>query len=305
MKKRLPPLNWLRAFGAAAQHLSFTHAALELNLTQAAISQQIKALESQLGASLFKRLPRGLELTEAGLAYLPVVHEAVERLAAATEEIFGPGHRRVLTVRVSLVFMTQWLAQRLPQFRALHPEVGLRITSNIWGGDTRVTDAEADLEIRHGHGKWTGLKAERLTWDSLVPVCAPSLPSPQRPLVSPQDLARHDLLHVLGYEEGWGYWLKKAGASQVDASQGLQFDTLISALKMAELGQGVALAQLVAGAGDAGIRPTGGTVGGPVHHPRGVLPGLRRAQHGQPAGRCVRRLVERASTGGARANVDP
>lgn len=243
MKKRLPPLNWLRAFGAAAQHLSFTHAALELNLTQAAISQQIKALESQLGASLFKRLPRGLELTEAGLAYLPVVHEAVERLAAATEEIFGPGHRRVLTVRVSLVFMTQWLAQRLPQFRALHPEVGLRITSNIWGGDTRVTDAEADLEIRHGHGKWTGLKAERLTWDSLVPVCAPSLPSPQRPLVSPQDLARHDLLHVLGYEEGWGYWLKKAGASQVDASQGLQFDTLISALKMAELGQGVALAR--------------------------------------------------------------
>ena len=243
MKKRLPPLNWLRAFGSSAQYLSFTHAAAELNLTQAAISQQIKALESQLGAALFKRLPRGLELTEAGLAYLPVVHEAVERLAAATDEIFGQGRRRVLTVRVSLVFFTQWLAPRLPQFRALYPEVGLRITSTIWGGDASVNDVEADLDIRHGHGKWTGLKAERLTWDRLVPVCAPSLPSPQRPLATPQDLAQHTLLHVLGYEEGWGYWLKKAGAGQVDSSQGMQFDTLISALKMAELGQGVALAR--------------------------------------------------------------
>lgn len=243
MKKRLPPLNWLRAFEASARHLSFTYAAIELNLTQAAISQQVKGLESQLGAALFKRLPRGLELSEAGLAYLPVVHEAVERLAAATDEIFGHGHRRALTVRVSLVFFTHWLAMRLPDFRERHPEIKLRITSNIWGGDTSVTDVEADMEIRHGHGKWTGLKAERLTWDMLLPVCAPSLPSERAPLASPKDLGRHELLHVLGYEEGWGYWLKKAGGAQVDASKGMQFDTLISALRMAELGQGVALAR--------------------------------------------------------------
>ncbi len=243
MKKRLPPLNWLRAFESSARHLSFTHAAVELNLTQAAVSQQVKGLESQLGAALFKRLPRGLELSEAGLAYLPVVHEAVERLAAATDEIFGQGHRRTLTVRVSLVFFTHWLAMRLPDFRERHPEINLRITSNIWGGDTSVTDVEADLEIRHGHGKWTGLKAERLTWDTLLPVCAPSLPSEKAPLMSPKDLDHHELLHVLGYEEGWGYWLKKAGRGQLDASRGMQFDTLISALRMAELGQGVALAR--------------------------------------------------------------
>ncbi|RAU47900.1 MULTISPECIES: transcriptional regulator GcvA [unclassified Pseudomonas] len=240
MKKRLPPLNWLRAFESAARHLSFTDAALELSLTQAAISQQIKALESQLGAALFKRLPRGLELTEPGLAFLPAVHDSVERLAAATDEIFGQGHRKVLTIRFSLVYFTHWLAPRLQAFRMLHPHINLRITSNIWMGET---DLEADLEIRYGSGKWPGLKSERLTWDRLFPVCAPGLPSQHRPLKVPADLGNHELLHVLGYEEGWGYWLKKARADHLDYSQGMQFDTLISALKMAELGQGVALAR--------------------------------------------------------------
>lgn len=240
MKQSLPPLNWLRAFESAARHLNFTHAAEELSLTQAAVSQQVKGLEMKLGAALFKRLPRGLELSEAGLAYLPAVHEAIERLAAATDEIFGQGHRKVLTVRVNLVFFIHWLAMRLPDFRRLHPEINLHITSNIWVGDT---DVEANLEIRHGQGKWAGLKADRLTWDSLVPVCSPSLATEAKPLTTPDDLAHHQLLHVLGYEEGWGYWLKKAGADRVDSSQGLQFDTLISALRMAELGQGVALAR--------------------------------------------------------------
>lgn len=240
MKQSLPPLNWLRAFESAARHLNFTHAAEELSLTQAAVSQQVKGLEMKLGAALFKRLPRGLELSEAGQAYLPAVHEAIERLAAATDEIFGQGHRKVLTVRVNLVFFIHWLAMRLPDFRRQHPDINLHITSNIWVGDT---DVEADLEIRHGQGKWAGLKADRLTWDSLVPVCSPSLASELKPLNTPEDLARHELLHVLGYEEGWGYWLKKAGVDRVDSSQGLQFDTLISALRMAELGQGVALAR--------------------------------------------------------------
>ncbi|MDH4580652.1 transcriptional regulator GcvA [Pseudomonas sp. BN415] len=240
MKQSLPPLNWLRAFESAARHLNFTHAAEELSLTQAAVSQQVKGLEMKLGAALFKRLPRGLELSEAGQAYLPAVHEAIERLTAATDEIFGQGHRKVLTVRVNLVFFIHWLARRLPEFRRQHPEINLHITSNIWVGDT---DVEADLEIRHGQGKWAGLKADRLTWDSLVPVCSPSLATESKPLNTPGDLARHELLHVLGYEEGWGYWLKKAGADRVDSSQGLQFDTLISALRMAELGQGVALAR--------------------------------------------------------------
>ena len=261
MKKRLPPLNWLRAFEASARLLNFTHAAEELNLTQAAISQQVKGLESQLGVALFKRLARGLELTEAGKSYFPVVRESVELLAASTDEIFGQGHRSVLIIRSSLVFFTHWIAPRLPRFQALYPDVNLRVASNIWVDDSEF---DADLEIRYGQGRWPGMKSERLTWDTLVPVCSPALITDERPLNSPQDLAKHQLLHVLGYEEGWGYWLQKNNAEAVDSSQGLQFDTLISALAIAELGQGIALARssLVKHLLDAGrlIAPFGGCV---------------------------------------------
>jgi LysR family transcriptional regulator, glycine cleavage system transcriptional activator len=251
MKKRLPPLNWLRSFEASARHLNFTQAATELNLTQAAISQQVKGLESQLGVSLFKRLPRGLELTEAGQAYMPVVHEAVERLAAATDELFGQGRKRLLTVRANLVFFTTWLAPRLARFRERHPDVGLRFTSNIWLDER---EKEADMEIRYGQGVWAGYKSSRLTWDELFPVCSPRLNNGEAPPESPEALADHTLLHVIGYEEGWGYWLNQTGFHHVDPSQGMQFDTLITALEMATLGHGLALGRtsLVAGMIESG-----------------------------------------------------
>lgn len=238
MKKRLPPLNWLRSFEASARHLSFTQAANELNLTQAAISQQVKGLESQLGVTLFKRLPRGLELTSAGLSYMPVVHESVERLAVATDELFGKGQKRQLTIRVNLVFFTNWLAPRLAEFREQYPDVVLRFTSNIWIDEKKRED---DMEIRYGQGVWPGLMADRLTWDQLCPVCSPSLIAGNELPLSPEVLNQHTLLHVLGYEEGWGYWLNQAGFGNMDSSQGIQFDTLITALEMANEGQGFAL----------------------------------------------------------------
>nr|WP_306674463.1 transcriptional regulator GcvA [Endozoicomonas sp. ISHI1] len=246
VKKRLPPLNWLRSFEASARLLSFTHAANELNLTQAAVSQQVKGLESQLGVALFKRLPRGLELTEAGMAYLPAVHEAVSSLAVATEELFGQGRDRLLTVRVNLVFFTTWLAPRMGRFREEFPEIGIRFTSNIWAEDK---DREADLEIRYGRGDWPGLKSDCLTEDELFPVCSPvlarGLPLPD----CPEQLSGHTLLHVIGYEEGWGYWFKQLGCEFHENSSGMQFDTLITALEMAKYGQGFALGRtsLVAG----------------------------------------------------------
>ncbi len=238
MKKKLPPLNWLRSFEATARHLNFTHAAGELNLTQAAISQQVKGLESQLGMTLFTRLPRGLELTDAGKAYLPVVHECIRRLATATDEIFGQGKARLLTVRCNLVFFTTWLAPRLHRFRQRYPEIGIRFTSNIWVEDDAK---EADMEIRYGKGTWPGLEADRLSWDDLFPVCSPLLAGGRQPPASPEQLGEYTILHVIGYEEGWGYWLDQAGFGHIKSGQELQFDTLISALEIARQGGGIAL----------------------------------------------------------------
>jgi LysR family glycine cleavage system transcriptional activator len=238
-QKTLPPLNWLRAFEVSARCLNFTHAADELFLTQGAVSQQIRQLESHLGVALFKRLPRGLDLTEEGRSYLPVVQDAITRLAVGTNEIFGQHKRRPIKVRGSLAFFVHWLAPKLVEFRQAHPLVDIRYISNIW---VKELDGEDDMEIRWGHGHWPGLVSQRLTWDTLFPVCSPALLA-GAPLQVPSDVGRHALLHVLGYEEGWGYWLKMVGADDVDSSSGLQFDTMISTLRMAELGQGIALAR--------------------------------------------------------------
>jgi len=240
MKKRLPPLNWLRSFEASARHLNFTQAAVELHMTQAAVSQQIKGLETTLGCALFIRLPRGLELTDAGRAYIPGVRESIEKLALVTDEVFGKERSHTLTVRVNLVFFNTWLAPRLANFRAQHPDIDLRFTSNIW---VAGQDKEADIEIRYGKGVWASFTSDRLTWDELIPVCSPVLLNGQLPPVDPEDLDNYSLLHVIGYEEGWGYWLNQLGYHSIDASQGIHFDSLVTAMEMAAQGHGVALSR--------------------------------------------------------------
>jgi len=240
MNKGLPPLNWIRAFEAAARHLSFTHAAVELNLTQAAVSNQIKGLENQLGCVLFIRLARGLELTNAGQAYLPAVQESVERLKAATQEIFGQGRNKLLTVNINLSFLTAWLAPKMSRFVAQHPDINLRMTTSIW--DSFIDDsADNDLEIRYGHGEWKGKQVDRLTWDELVPVCSPGYLKASAPLATPDDIANHTLLHVYGYEEGWGYWLSQTEHRPIEINQNFQFDNLATTLEMAANGVGLAL----------------------------------------------------------------
>ena len=240
MKKRLPPLNWLRSFEASARHLNFTQAAVELHMTQAAVSQQIKGLETKLGCALFIRLPRGLELTDAGRAYIPGVRESSEKLALVTDEVFGKERSHTLTVRVNLVFFNTWLAPRLANFRAQYPDIDLRFTSNIW---VAGQDKEADIEIRYGKGVWEGFASDRLTWDDLIPVCSPVLLNGQLPPADPEDLDNYTLLHVIGYEEGWGYWLNQLGYHSIDASQGIHFDSLMTAMEMAAQGHGVALSR--------------------------------------------------------------
>lgn len=234
MPPDLPPLTWLRAFEAAARTLSFTDAGAELHLTQAAISKHVKALEHHLRQPLFLRRPRGLELTKSGAAYLPKVQDALQRLALGTREVFGGRRNAALTVRCAVSFAVNWLAPRLPDFLDRHPGTSVRLLSSVWNEPFDAEDI--DLDIQYGTGDWPGCNSHRLTWETITPLCAPGYP-----VQVPEDLRHHRLLHVLGYHEGWGVWLKAAGASAVDAGSGLQLDTSLAAFQLAAQRVGVAL----------------------------------------------------------------
>ncbi|MGD9744373.1 MAG: LysR substrate-binding domain-containing protein [Dongiaceae bacterium] len=248
MSRRLPPLHWLRAFEAAARHTSFTEAARELNVTQSAVSQQVKRLEQRFGRPLFQRLPRGLRVTAAGEALLPLLTESFDRLSEGTEELFGRRRPGPLLVKATAGFAALWLAPRLPRLHRQHPDLALRLTTTIWTTD--FVEEGVDLEIRSGFGRWPGLVAERLTWDSLFPVASPRANRAGGALAAPADLERHRLLHVLGFRDGWAQWHAAAGFARGPAMQpGDEFDTAILAYAAAEAGAGVALGRtcLVAG----------------------------------------------------------
>lgn len=237
MPPDVPPLTWLRAFEAAARTLSFTHAATELHLTQAAVSKHVKALEHHLRQPLFLRRPRGLELTKSGAAYLPKVQDALQRLAIGTREVFGQRRTQALTVRCAVSFAVNWLMQRLPDYLDRHPGKTVRILSSVWNEPFDAEDI--DLDIQYGTGNWPGCNSHRLTWETITPLCAPGCP-----LQVPDDLRHQRLLHVLGYHEGWGIWLNAAGVSGVDAGSGLHLDTSLTAFELAAQGGGVALGRL-------------------------------------------------------------
>ncbi len=236
MRPDLPPLIWLRTFEAAARRLSFTDAASELNLTQAAVSKHVKSLEQHLRHPLFIRRTRSLQLTKLGEAYVPKVRDAFERLAHGTQEVFGGRRSKGLTLRCAVSFAVNWLAPRLPQFLSMYPGQDISILSSVWSD---AFDADShDLDIQYGTGDWSGVRSHRLTHETITPLCAPSLASQ---LKHPDDLQSQRLLHVLGYQEGWGTWLQAAGAGAVNPGQGLLFDTSLTAFEVAAQGGGVAL----------------------------------------------------------------
>jgi LysR family glycine cleavage system transcriptional activator len=240
MTRRLPPLNALRAFEAAARHLSFTLAANELSVTQAAISHQVKALEDRLGIVLFRRLNRALKLTEAGEAYLPPVRDALDAIAAATERLHADESAGRLTVTTINSFAGSWLLPRMPRFRALHPEIDVLLDA-----DDRMVDlagGRADLAIRWGMGNWPGLRAELWMTEEVFPVCSPDLATAEAPLRTPDDLRRHTLIHD-DMRVNWGAWLHAAGAEDVDATAGPGYTNSRLVLQVAIAGQGVALAR--------------------------------------------------------------
>jgi LysR family transcriptional regulator, regulator of gene expression of beta-lactamase len=198
------PLNALRAFEAAARHLSFTRAAAELCVSQAALSHQIKGLEARLGFSLFRRLPRGVALTDEGGALVPALRDSFDRIGAALDLFAGGQVREVLTLGVVSTFATGWLLPRLHSFAGQHPEIDLRILTNNNRPD--LAGEGLNLAIRYGDGAWHGVDSTPLLEAPLTPMCAPSLlPT----LKSPADLFAHSLLRSYRNDE-WPSWFAAA-----------------------------------------------------------------------------------------------
>lgn len=250
MSARLPSLNGLRAFEAAARHLSFTEAANELNVTQTAISHQIKRLEDELGLRLFIRQNRALALTPQGRDYLPGVRAAFNDLRLATDRLKrrDGDSDHVLNVSTLASFASKWLLPRIPAFQEAHPDTDVRITTSTALVD--FTGGEVDAAIRYGRGQWPGLRADWLTADDLFPVCSPQLLNGDRPLRQPADLAHHTLLHSSTGDD-WSLWLTAAGLpTDISTQPGLSFDLIFMTVQAAIDGLGVAVGRTTYVAGD-------------------------------------------------------
>ncbi len=242
MARRLPPLNALRAFEAAARHLSFTKAAEELFVTQAAISHQVKALEAALDLQLFRRLNRRLMLTDAGQLYLPALTEAFDAIDTATTRLRADENAGRLVVSVANSLAAKWLLPRLPRFRERHPEIEVEISAA-----DRLVDFgrdNVDMAIRYGLGRYPGLRVDPLMKDTNFPVCSPGLLAGTVPLREPGDLRRHSLLHdnVSTFDApDWSKWLAAVGVTGVRADRGQRYSHSSLVIQAAIDGQGIAL----------------------------------------------------------------
>jgi len=244
-RRRLPPLNALRAFESAGRHLNFSRAADELSVTPGAVSQQIQNLEDYVGASLFKRTSRGLLLTDSAQTALPALREAFDRLAEAASLLTAAVDGRRLTLSAPPSFAAKWLVPRLGGFEAAHPQVDVWLSADISLVDFASTDV--DLAIRYGAGPYPGLEVIRLMGESVLPVVSPELMA-ANPINLPADLARHVLLHdgsPVADEScpDWVMWLAARGARGFDASRGPRFNQSSLVIEAAVAGRGVALAK--------------------------------------------------------------
>ncbi len=231
MDRLMPPLGWLRTFEAAARQLSFTGAARDLNMTQSAVSQQIKSLEAHLGRSLFHRRPRALELTEAGITYLPVVREAFHTLRRGTRAVTG-GARDAVRVHCNLSFAVHWLAPRLARFRADCPDVRLNLSTEIW--EARDMAEGADVEVRYSLRPADTVRAELLRQDHYYPVCAPGH------AVTLDMLPRQPLFDCTNLLCNWAAWHEDQGLEWGDPPI-TYASTFTLTLAVARSGGGLAL----------------------------------------------------------------
>lgn len=240
MPRRLPPLNALKAFEAAARHGSFTRAAQELCVTQGAVSQQVKALETQIGVRLFSRERQGLVITAAGNQYLAVVRDAFDRLRSGTERLLEREAAGTLTLTTSPNFAAKWLVHRLGRIAEALPGIDLRISASLQHVDFAQEDF--DLAVRHGDGQWPGLHVTRLCSEELFPVCSPQLLKGRGALRTPRDIARYPVLHAHGTAD-WAEWLMRAGVDPCTVGGGVVFNQASMAIDAAIDGHGIALAR--------------------------------------------------------------
>jgi LysR family glycine cleavage system transcriptional activator len=248
MSRKLPPLNALRAFEAAARHLSFTAAASELHVTQAAISHQIRMLEERLGLTLFRRSGRGVLLTDTAQAYLPEVSAAFDRLAAATHRLKAQDASGVLSATVLPSFAAKWLLPRLGRLRLAHPEIDLRISSSPDLVD--LSRGEFDFGIRAGSGDYPGMRSDFISKEGFFPVCSPALlAGAAHPLRAPSDLRHFTLLHTEP-RDLWRIWFSLVGVTDIDSTRGPGFSDSSMVIWAAIEGQGVAVASAALTAGD-------------------------------------------------------
>ena len=254
---RFPPLNALRAFEAAARHLSFKKAAKELHVTPGAVSHQVKLLEGHLGVALFRRLTRALELTTEAHAMLPKVREGLESLAAAVERVRARDDVCSLTVVAPPNFAARWLMPRLARFTAAHPNLELHVASRqamVDGRESEPATAEADsregspmVMVRFGRGRYPGAHVDEVFSAVYVPACSPRLLTGEHALKNPGDLRHHTLLHddtVIeeGERPSWNDWLQSVGVTDIDATRGPHFSDAALAMDAAIEGMGVTLA---------------------------------------------------------------
>jgi LysR family transcriptional regulator, glycine cleavage system transcriptional activator len=252
MTQRLPPLNALKAFESAARHLSLKVAARELNVTPAAISHQVKALEDNLGVRLFVRLNRGMELTPAARMALPKLSEGFASLAQAVAAMRPQPDSGQVTVSAAPSFATRWLMPRLHRFFAAHPEIDVRVSARLrrakHGGQDNTAEratldtwlAESDAAILYGHGDYPGFRVDKLLPLTVAPICSPQLMRGDHPLKQPSDLQYHTLLHddTGALYDGisfWDVWSKAVGVGleRVDVSRGSHFSHAVLALEAA------------------------------------------------------------------------
>jgi DNA-binding transcriptional LysR family regulator len=231
----LPPLNALRAFEAAARHLSFQKAAGELCVTSGAISHQVKALEAHLGVKLFRRLPQSLELTDDGRALYPELRSIFDSIKRVIDRVDSGHRRRRLSVSVVTTFALSWLAPRLWQFNEAHPELNVCLMASV--ETTDFAHEDVDVAIRYGRGPWPGLRQDKLCDDTFTPLCGRRW---RKPLSNPNDLVHVPLLGIKAHDH-WGAWLRQADISDIRCAPAQLYDSSRIAIDAAICGAGVAI----------------------------------------------------------------